>query len=363
MTFKLIYNEGYKMFHFENKNIQMLLKGFSASPQFYNFLVDAIVKLDIEIADLEKLTKFKIKKISMDKKTNILKIFKLWISIEKVTKRSDIGIVIADYFTPQEAGLIGQLFLEAKNIKESVEIINRFLSIILGNINMKYYEVDNYAVFSFDISPRIIVPFSAVECFAKICYNWVLEYLGVDYIPIKEIHFYNKKPKHFQYYQENFAETKVFFNELENYILLEKNLLYTKNQKFSTPDYQCILNYATSIQKKMNQKNIFSQKITSFILLNLTDKTHHIKEISKHLDLSVSTIKRKLKEENTSVKKITEDIRKNLSKCMLEDIDLSYEDISFLLGYAEYSSFYRAFKKWYNITPLNYRKKSNLKKD
>ena len=49
-----------------------------------------------------------------------------------------------------------------------------------------------------------------------------------------------------------------------------------------------------------------------------------------------------------------EDIRKQLARRYLDD-KLAIAEISFLLGFSEPSAFFRAFKRWTGMTPLEAR--------
>jgi len=342
------------MEYFSTKNIQLLIGGFRSSSLFYNFLIQTIPALNIDINKLEKITKFKIEILSDKTTVSLLKIAILWRAIEKLYSKSDMGLIIAEHFTTKKAGIIGSLFLGSKDLKNTIEVMNNFLSLILPNISMKYYEVDSLAIFTFDIKPKFMIPLSAAECFIKICHNWILEYLDVKSFPIKEVHFFNKKPQHFEFYEKNYPKTKLYFEDTENYIVLNKEIFYKKNRKEHHKSYQYILNYAKNLKEKTEKKSEFLQTITNEILLHISNKTYGIETISKQLNTSASTLKRRLKADNTTFQKITEKIKKELSKNMLRDENLSLVEISFLLGYSEYSSFFRAFKKWHKLTPSQY---------
>lgn len=79
-------------------------------------------------------------------------------------------------------------------------------------------------------------------------------------------------------------------------------------------------------------------------------------EICARLNMSPQTLRRRLKEANTSYQAIKDDIRKEASVYYLSKPDLSIEEIALLMGFSEASSFHRAFKKWTNKTPAEYRR-------
>ena len=73
------------------------------------------------------------------------------------------------------------------------------------------------------------------------------------------------------------------------------------------------------------------------------------------LGLSDRTLQRRLAEAETTFHALVEDIRTTLSTVYLADPELSLGEISFQLGYAEPSTFMRAFKRWTGTTPGRYR--------
>lgn len=341
--------------YFAKKDANFLFKNFTLSALFYNFLIELLPTINIDKKELEKFTNFKIEPISDNERVSIIKAYKLWKGIEKLSGRSDIGLVIADYFTLSKAGLIGKVFIHTSNLRESVDIMKRYLSLIINNINTKYVEIGDTVIFYFDVIPRFIIPLSVCECYAKICYNWIRQYTGLEVLPIKEINFYGKKPKHIDFYKRTFPNVKVSFNQYTNYIILDKSIFYIPNFREKYPPYKFMLKHIQQMKKELFTKSSCTQKIINEIITNLPEGNNSVELTAKNLNISQSTLKRHLKKENTTFKKLTELIRKKLSFYMLQDKNLSYEEISYLLGYSEYSPFFRAFKKWYNMTPSNFR--------
>jgi AraC-like DNA-binding protein len=68
------------------------------------------------------------------------------------------------------------------------------------------------------------------------------------------------------------------------------------------------------------------------------------------------TLQRALKMENTSFIDIRDSVRAEMAKHYLENSDMSIEDISIQVGFADASGFYTAFKRWYGVSPGSFRK-------
>lgn len=67
------------------------------------------------------------------------------------------------------------------------------------------------------------------------------------------------------------------------------------------------------------------------------------------------SLQRRLKDENTSFNAVREQVRRDLTQRYLAD-NLSISEISFLLGFSEPSAFFRAFKRWTGMTPIEARR-------
>ncbi len=76
--------------------------------------------------------------------------------------------------------------------------------------------------------------------------------------------------------------------------------------------------------------------------------------IADSMNISVSTLQRRLNEEGTSFQEILDNTRKRLAKMYLAEKNLSTTDVAYLLGYKSHSQFFKAFKVWFDITPKTY---------
>jgi len=78
-------------------------------------------------------------------------------------------------------------------------------------------------------------------------------------------------------------------------------------------------------------------------------------QVSRQLALSVSSLRRLLKEEGTSFQRLKDECRRTAALQYLTSADLTFTDIAGLLGFDDVSAFYRAFKRWTGSTPSQYR--------
>jgi len=83
----------------------------------------------------------------------------------------------------------------------------------------------------------------------------------------------------------------------------------------------------------------------------------HVDAIAKRLGLTSRSLQRRLEDEGTTFKQVREEVRRELAQRYLDD-GLAIAEISFLLGFSEPSAFFRAFKRWTGLTPLEARRRA-----
>ncbi|MFW2104065.1 AraC family transcriptional regulator [Acinetobacter guillouiae] len=82
-----------------------------------------------------------------------------------------------------------------------------------------------------------------------------------------------------------------------------------------------------------------------------------LETVAAQLSITPRRLRTQLSEANTSFQQILSDYRCRLAKKLLANTTESVERIVYLTGFSEPSTFYRAFKRWTNETPVEYRKR------
>ncbi|PWJ20342.1 AraC family transcriptional regulator [Jannaschia seohaensis] len=92
------------------------------------------------------------------------------------------------------------------------------------------------------------------------------------------------------------------------------------------------------------------------IAQTLNEGAPKMADIARGLGLSARSFHRRLSEHGMSFQTLTEETRRELAEGLLRDERHSLAEVAFLTGFAEQSSFTRAFKRWVGMTPASYRK-------
>jgi AraC-like DNA-binding protein len=98
-----------------------------------------------------------------------------------------------------------------------------------------------------------------------------------------------------------------------------------------------------------------SYRVREAILRRLPDGEPRREDIAVELSMSERTLQRRLEEERTSFIQLLDDTRRELADQYLGRLHLSLGQAAYMLGFADQSSFFRACRRWFNVSPGQYR--------
>ena len=103
------------------------------------------------------------------------------------------------------------------------------------------------------------------------------------------------------------------------------------------------------------EKNISEQALKEAIeqLLNQGDSS--LAGAAQHFDISTRTLQRRLTESGLTYSQLVDDVRFDMARRMLMSNNVRLRDIAAALGYADASSFTRAFERWAGVCPREFR--------
>jgi AraC-like DNA-binding protein len=77
--------------------------------------------------------------------------------------------------------------------------------------------------------------------------------------------------------------------------------------------------------------------------------------IAQELGMSERTLRRRLEDEATSFREVVEMVRRHRAEQLLQEGRATITEIAFLLGFSDPSAFSRAFRRWHQVGPREYR--------
>ncbi len=149
----------------------------------------------------------------------------------------------------------------------------------------------------------------------------------------------------------------ILFGHTENAVVLDKQWLDGPAQLGNEITYREVLRLCDHLLEEMQIKIGIASRVREALLINLARPTR-FDAIARGLKMSARTLKRRLRVEGTSYRKVVDELRTQLAIKYLRDTDLTLEDIASSLGFRDATNFQHAFRRWTKKTPGEFRRAS-----
>jgi len=177
----------------------------------------------------------------------------------------------------------------------------------------------------------------------------------------EQVTFSYGKPAYADQYNRYFY-CPVYFGSAENKIVFSRT--YIDHSESSVNDrylYSLLKERADALMGQVKNNNSIVTQVKSILMESLPTGKASIIDTAKKLHMSRQTLYRNLQKENTTYRQVLAECQRKLSANYIEQSDLSLESIAFLLGYSEVSVFQKAFRRWYGISPGEYRRQRTMR--
>ncbi len=283
------------------------------------------------------------------------KIKLLFAKAAQLCKDPCLALKLGENSSPESIGLLGYMLTNTATIKQMLEKLCHYSTLIGKNLEFDFIKIEEGYKFQLSMhqNPLIPLPRYQTEIHLSAIISLIRQLSGINVIP-KKAYFQYPSVEIKSEYEKLFGKV-LYFDAYENSLIFSEDELNTPLKSA----YPGLLKYFETQAEKIIE-NLYDEswqtKVRKIILLKLGNENVDIESVSKTLKISARSLQKYLKEENSNYSKLLEDVRKNLSKYYLQNFSIEIGTIAFYLGYNDISPFTRSFKKWFGMSPQNYRK-------
>ena len=171
----------------------------------------------------------------------------------------------------------------------------------------------------------------------------------------KAVYFKHSAPKTTQHHEDYF-QCPVYFDADADALLLDPASLEQPNKLGDAGITEFLLGHLDAELATVSDVPAIQSQTKDAIARALSDGDPKMADIARSLGMSARSYHRRLSDHGLSFQALTDDTRRELAEGLLRDESHSLAEVAFLTGFAEQSSFTRAFKRWVGATPASYRK-------
>lgn len=183
--------------------------------------------------------------------------------------------------------------------------------------------------------------------------------IGVKISPLK-IEMPYPKPPEYQAYEERFGCPVEFGKQTIRTLIRNRDLAV----RFPGANRTANLLYRKQcdqiLSQRENRESHLADNIKKYLML-FSEKLPSAEAAAITFGFSERSLRRKLSQEGTSFRKLSDEVKSRKAKELLLNTKLTIEAIAQELGYAEAAAFVHAFRRWESTSPAQYRSKNQQK--
>ena len=181
---------------------------------------------------------------------------------------------------------------------------------------------------------------------------------GVGF-PIREVAFVHRRPPDTAEHERVFG-CPVRFEAEWNRMSIDRAVWHTPTQGANAGVLQVLIEHADLLLQKLPKGPDLVERTRRAIGERLRGGDSSLESVARQLGTSGRSLQRHLQELGYSYNALADEVRAATAKLYLEQPDIAVSEVAYLLGFADPSTFNRAFKRWTGVTPARSRSKRTI---
>ncbi len=324
------------------------------SGQLLQLIHEGMVKAGLDVAAIYQRLGYDAEKLALrELRTPHQQQAFFWSTVESVTHDPEVGLHLCPHLPVFRGEVLEYLMFSSRTFGEGLKRSLKYIRLISDAISMRIVD-DEQGV-------RVAVVGTAVDApqlrhtEILVVYELIQFARAVtekSYSPQRILLRCSQRASDAEY--EKVFGCPVTFGGRESEIWFDRRLLDYRSPHFDPDLLQLHEDLAEKRLMKLKREDLV-ERIRGVFAQRLELENCDLEEVARELDIAPRRLRFELARTGTSFSQILADFRFSLAKRLLARTDEAIENIVYLTGFSEPSTFYRAFKRWSGKTPVQYR--------
>ncbi|WP_087718027.1 AraC family transcriptional regulator [Salinicola salarius] len=265
----------------------------------------------------------------------------------------NFGLYYGQQFKPQALGLIGYIGLCSSTLEAALHNWVAAFPYHQHDTLIRLVDADDCWRLDYQVRHgRILCRRQDAELTMGMALNLIRHAAGSNWAP-RAVMFEHPRPEQWHDHCKSF-DAQVYFDQPVNSMLIPKRDL---NRPMPDSDPLLLGVLVDAI------RHLDGQRAPQGLLDRVRDQVRQmlsmgeptLENAAHRLDLSNWSLQRRLSREGVSFSQLLDGVRREMATHYLRQPHLSISEIALLLGFSEVSAFSRAFRRWHDVSPRQWR--------
>lgn len=271
----------------------------------------------------------------------------------------EIGIRAGQRVEPGDYDALEYAARSCATVRDAINCAVRYQHLMHGGQEARLTEKDDLATWEWRITDGV-EQLPAANDFALVSSGTMgLLYTEATVSTLRAVHFLHKQPASEQMmaaYRRVFGDAKLEFDMGHNALVLVRSHLDSP-MSHAHPGLQAAYEqHVSGLLSRLKRDEGVAGRVRAVLVDQLRAGDFSVNTVARRLAMSVTTLRRRLGEEDTSHREILDEVRRELAQSYLGDASLAISEVAFLLGFSHVTGLYKAFHRWsHGTTPAEFR--------
>lgn len=268
------------------------------------------------------------------------------------------GLEIGRHVHPSDLGIVGYALMNSETLLHALHMAGKLKNMMNEGFDIALeaqgeyckYRVKNH-LDSESISALIEMDFAIAIQFAR----FLVGSQKASEVKLIQVNFQHQPLAARERYEELFS-CPVSFGMDSSEIIISRKVL---DVPVRSSDPRLFKVYLRKIERMRNCRQSAiptHQKIFAFVAKHMGKELPGIDSAANYLNMSISTLKSQLRQDGLNYSQVVDLVRQDKAVKMVNSPTVQIKEIAYALGFSNQSAFTRAFKRWTNMSPAEYRR-------
>jgi AraC-like DNA-binding protein len=266
-----------------------------------------------------------------------------------------LGLKLSQRAGPDALGAVGYLFLSSGNLETALQSLRRYLEAVQSSSSTDIRYIDDYVQVQYRIIDESIAP-RAQDSEYSIGLIWhYMRLLSKNQCRLAQVTFEHDKPDKNQNIYRHVFDGPVLFGQGHNVLTMHVDEV---QRWYEGSDPHLIPILEKHISNTIHQgsgSRTFRETVNGSLTDAVLRQGARAELVASLLKISPATLHRRLRAEDCRFKELVDSRSKAVAERLLRDSNIPVGDISTRLGFTDPAAFCRAFRRWFDTSPRDYR--------
>lgn len=268
----------------------------------------------------------------------------------KLSGDSDLGARLGADIRASDLGPVGILLSLSRSIYVGIDRIKSSSGALQTGSEFAFLPNGSEMLVSYQLSDPQIWPRRQDAEFTLVALVKVIRDNFLSRWTPEQVHFEHTKPED-DAFVRSFFQCQILYGQATNRLVIERAPLLENYRAEDDALVSMLQQHIIDLVRAEPVQRTLTDAVRNIISSSLGSRPVSVPRIAETLGITRSKLQRKLSEEQTSVRDLLDDIRRDRATMLLSDGQTPVGEVAAALGYADGTAFWRAHKRWSKLTP------------